>query len=184
MAGLNAHTTNLVTVFVPYTQVQSATQAYLADNTVEPLGLDVQYADVSEHCWAHTDYFQARWDEGRPFVNMEHDIVPWPGAISEMWECDGQWCFYGYLPEVDCVKNGCAPFGLVKFTDKFISATPDVWREMRHEFAGNEFAWAMCDVWLYRYAEDRGIKPHQHLPSVFNPSSSGWDRIHRNPRES
>lgn len=163
-------------VFVPYTRLSEATKAYLEDKTVEMSGeLKVEFVDVSRDRWAYTDFLQSRWDEGEAFINVEHDIVPWPGSLTAMKYCPCDWCFYGYIPGIDCVENNCAPFGAVKFSSRLIAQTPNIWREMREYYADYEFVWQHHDTWMFNYVVElkktrSTYSPHQHWPPVFNPS--------------
>jgi len=153
-----------VPVYVPHTHVREATRVFLAHQK-HP----IHYVDVSGDRAAYAEYFQARWDERETFISLEHDIVPWPGAIEELVACREPWCFFGYDAGIDCAADRCAPFGLVKFDARLIAAVPDVWREMRTAFAGDANMWMYCDVFMHRYtAEGRGIPPHQHYPAVLN----------------
>ena len=31
-----------------------------------------------------------------PFIIVEHDIIPWPGALTELSKCDQPWCGFPY----------------------------------------------------------------------------------------
>lgn len=48
--------------------------------------------------FTYGDTLQRAWDAGEPFINVEHDIVPWPGALEALWRCPDQppWCGYRY----------------------------------------------------------------------------------------
>lgn len=158
-------------VYVPATEVQLATRLYMQNQLVEK---DVQYeiVDVYLDPWAYTGHLEECWHRGETFVNLEHDIVPWPGAITAITECTEPWCFYGYVPEIDCVKNGCAPLGLAKITSELIKLYPDVWKVMREYYTplDYEYVWQQNDIWLFDYIvnQKKGAPPHQHFPSVFN----------------
>lgn len=157
-------------VFIPMTQLQPATEIYTLDKTVDP-GADYTQVDVSSDSLAYTRYLEGRWQQRDSFVNMEHDVVPWPGAINQIWYCPYPWCFYGYVPDVDCVENNCAPFGLVKFSSELIKTFPEVWSKMREYYAEDfEYVWQYHDVWMFEYVVNKleGPRPHQHYPAVFN----------------
>lgn len=40
--------------------------------------------------------FRQLWAEGQPFIIVEHDILPWPGALQELWTCPKPWCGFPY----------------------------------------------------------------------------------------
>lgn len=161
-------------IFIPTTGIRQATEIYTRDKVAEP-GAVYETVDVSSDHWAYTRYLEQRWQEGETFVNMEHDIVPFPGAITQIWNCPYNWCFYGYVPDVDLVENGCAPFGLVKFSKDFINSTQGLWRMMREYYDENyEYVWQCHDVFMFhKLVKERGQwKPHQHFPAVFNANPS------------
>lgn len=108
-------------------------------------------------------FLQARWAEGRTWVNVEHDVVFWPGALRELWACPEPWCAFGYS-ENDCFADqsrtmfpylGCAKLGA-----SLIAATSGVWAQ--------KAGWLDCDGHLARTARDAGFDVHQHFPSVVN----------------
>jgi hypothetical protein len=41
-------------------------------------------------------YFRERWDEGKTFINVEHDTAFWPGALEEIWDCPEPLCIFGH----------------------------------------------------------------------------------------
>src|SRR5215831_17320456 len=59
------------------------------------------------------------WAKGDSFINVEHDMCPWPGAMKEIWECDADWCVFGY-PAID---RGA--LGVVRFSKKLIERFPN-----------------------------------------------------------
>ena len=152
-------------LYVPYTEVGEATQAFLCGYSPIPVVL----SSVAAGPHAYLDYFQRRWDEGEGFITMEHDIVPWPGAIESLLDCPHEWCFFGYQPDVDCLANSCAPLGLQKITAALIEALPGTWNDMRtNGVYGGPGIWRYCDFHLFRVGVAVGFIPHQHYPAVFN----------------
>lgn len=68
------------------------------------------------------------WRDGG-FVLVEHDVVPWVGAIRQLEECAGDWCAFRYAKGGSTVRA----LGLVKFSDRLVRAHPDlgdVWRSV------------------------------------------------------
>lgn len=161
-------------IYVPYTEVREGTYLYLLQQSEKD---QVHWVDVSPTVWSYTDHLQVRWDEGEKFINMEHDIVPWPGALEDLWECNNPWCFFGYRQGIDMVANGAAPFGLVKFDQAIIESTPVVWEEMRKKYDRTLKPWMSHDLHFYEYATTRGYTPHQHYPAVFNGQPPNPKRI-------
>lgn len=103
------------------------------------------------------------WEAGETFINIEHDIIPWPGAIEELWGCPCEWGTYSYRYHGGI---GIAHMlGLAKITDKLIKRLPDLWDEPAH--------WSQLDQKLFFAAREIGQEPHLHRPPV----------IHLNPKE-
>lgn len=140
---------------VPYTDIAQATRYVLSGLPVATL------VDVSANSYAYRDHLQDFWNHGETFINMEHDVVPWPGAIEEIAGCEHDWCVFAYEPGQLALAGECY-LGLAKFSSLLIRALPDVWRDMADP------DWQLCDSHLYSYAGQRGVSPHQHFPPVVN----------------
>lgn len=103
------------------------------------------------------------WRERKPVIIVEHDILPWPGAIEELIACPCLWGTYSYRCHGGIGIShmlGCA-----KITAELIDLLPDLWDSPVH--------WAKIDGHLFFGAERAGQQPHLHRPAV----------IHLNPRE-
>lgn len=48
------------------------------------------------HLTTETAYAELINELPRPFILVEHDIVPWPGAIAMLILCDREYCAYPY----------------------------------------------------------------------------------------
>lgn len=172
-------------IHVPYTHVQEGTYLYLTQQ-VEPER--VHFHHVVGDDWAYTDYLQAQWDKRDAFINMEHDIVPWPGAFDALQVCPEFWCFFGYQAGVDVASCGAAQFGLVRFSHFLIKALPHVWTQMRTDHGATTRPWAYNDIHFFDYATRRGFRPHQHFPAVLNaqmptPNEVDMDKMLKRPPE-
>lgn len=49
-----------------------------------------------EQTYSYDRLFRQLWGAGEPFILVEHDIVPWPGALAQLWSCPEPWCGYAY----------------------------------------------------------------------------------------
>lgn len=61
------------------------------------------------------------WRQGG-FVLVEHDVVPWVGAIRQLEECEGDWCGFRYAKGGSTIRA----LGLVKFSERLARAHPDL----------------------------------------------------------
>lgn len=76
-------------VICPHNNLQFATEFFL--KLEEPR---TQFVDVSG---SDTDYFNLvmrLWAESETFIIVEHDIVVWPGALHEIYDCPEPLCAY------------------------------------------------------------------------------------------
>src|SRR5262245_25598563 len=56
-----------------------------------PLMLDIIHCPVNgPHDYG--DSLMKAWELGETFINLEQDVAPWPGALSQMWSCASWWC--------------------------------------------------------------------------------------------
>ena len=143
-------------VFVPHTKINEATRNFLAQSQV--LGRSIQLVDVGSDSLDYINYMRDRWREGHSFINIEHDVVPWPGALESLEDCSQEWCSFAY--DTAAKDFLLAPLGLAKLSFGLIQALPGVWE--------GDLPWHELDAHLYRYATDRGHTAHQHRPSVLN----------------
>ncbi len=144
-------------IFLPYSKLQTATLIALIGYDFAPVELKGEYA--------YGEYFKARWAEGQSFINLEHDCVPWPGAIEAIEDCERDWCLYNYSLPIHREQNleiveGGMPLGLVKFSAELIIRTKGAWDE--------PIDWSNCDNRLTKACKEAGFTPHQHYPSIVN----------------
>ena len=145
-------------IFVPYTEIQYPTKIVLAPY---PERHEVRLPPTND---GYPRFLSERWKEGKKFINVEHDMVFWPGALEQIWECEEDWCVFGHWKEDEFgTDRGGTPYlGVAKFSEKFISETQGVWDDWK------EPCWTICDCHLYEHAKARGLKVHQHFPPVVN----------------
>lgn len=129
------------------------------------IGYEYQEVYVGSRAVDYGAFFAARWRERQTFVNVEHDVVPWPGAIESLLDCPERWCAFNY--HLPCHRTGgigtAGPLGCVKLSAEFIAATPTMWDE--------PCDWRVCDVRVRDVANPAGLTVHEHTPGV----------VHANP---
>lgn len=122
----------------------------------------VRYVELT-HDDAYRQLLRDLWLEGESFIIVEQDIVPWPGALEELWRCPCYWGSNTYkLHGGEGIHHG---FGCTKITTALMARLPKVWDEPGH--------WSELDQRLWFAAREIGQEPHPHRPPV----------IHLNPRE-
>lgn len=77
-----------IPLFLPHVTMQPATRIALIGYRYTPV--------KTEGVYGYCEYFQTRWKEGKTFLNIEQDIVVWPGAIQALWTCPRPWCGYDF----------------------------------------------------------------------------------------
>lgn len=69
------------------------------------------------------------WATGEGFTILEHDVIPWPGALAALEECDQEWCGYDYPLGRRGMLGGS--LGCTRFSAALTSHHPEVpaaWR--------------------------------------------------------
>lgn len=62
------------------------------------------------------------WQEGEGFTLLEHDVIPWVGAIRQLEECDGCWCSFPYAKSGRTLHS----LGFIKFSNWLVSEHPEL----------------------------------------------------------
>lgn len=108
------------------------------------------------------DYHYSRlltdlWKRQESFIIVEHDVVPWPGAIYSMLDCPEQWCAYSY-PRApgDLIEA----LGCIFIDESLIKENVDL-----HKY-WNHVAWNQLDGAVISQLLRVGYKPHVHTPPV------------------
>lgn len=98
--------------------------------------------------------FADLWNHGEPFIHVEHDVVPWPGAVTQLAECPEPFCTFEAPIARGTISVG---FGIGKHTPEPPAPMIDRWD--RVESAAMQ--------WL----RERGILRHVHYPPVAHARS-------------
>lgn len=125
------------------------------------LGLPVEMRLLSDY----PDLLQAQWDLGQEFAIVEHDVIPWPGALMSLDVCPRPWCGFSY--EVG-IHHRVPTFGCVKFGAELIRATPGAFDPENWALERFPRDWRYCDQQLALVANAAGFEWHQHYPAVFH----------------
>lgn len=117
-------------------------------------GIDATYVPMTnDH--SYVELLADLWDDGEPFVIVEHDILPWPGAIAEL-EDDGVWCGFAYA-----LSGGLDTFlGCTKIDPRAIGFP----RELDREGA----TYQTCDIAIAAAFQRAGYFLHHHGPPVIH----------------
>jgi hypothetical protein len=107
------------------------------------------------------DLFLSLWDEGEPFVLVEHDIVVRPSTIQRLEDCPEPWCGFVYH---EAPGEPVAGLGCTKFTPTFDLPVlePLVWQNVDSAVSG--------------IMRNHGLVRHDHHPWLrhLNPTVAAY----------
>lgn len=151
-------------VVVPYTNLLPAVELALAADWITP---DKYFM---ENDFSYFDLLSRLWGEEETFVIVEHDVVPWPGAIAEILSCSESWCAFPYRLSF---SPGYTPaLGCTKFSAEIQKQTPGAWERLAEglDFSCQEDPrhWLGLDgrIGLVLGSMIGKAWPHRHEPPV------------------
>jgi hypothetical protein len=120
---------------------------------LEMEGLDVEEWPCRDD-YAYGRMFARFWDRGEPFVVVEWDIIPWPGAVTGLVGCPEPWCSHRYplAPGLHWTTS----FGIGKYAPQGKALAE--WRKT---------PWRLLDGAVIPVLRERlASRPHVHEPPV------------------
>jgi hypothetical protein len=157
-------------VVCPYTRLEPATRVALGYEAVDAEFIALRPADCSNETHVQgdcDDYFRLLtqlWAGGQGFVVVEHDIVPWPGSIRGLLECDQPLCLHRYQ-----IAGGMGyGLGCSKFSAQLTRDYWDLPQVLERERGGSwSGRWCHLDGEFVARLRDRMQVPlHFHEPAV------------------
>lgn len=115
---------------------------------------------IVEDIFTYGETLAQYWAEGEAFINIEHDMAPWQGAVKELINCEHDLCLFGY-PRAEQ-----GSLGMIRFSRKLIESFPNVNQSWRRA------SWNMLEGVVF--ASFRNVPKHQHFPGIAH--LSGWFR--------
>lgn len=112
---------------------------------------------LMEHEYSYSDMFTRLWKNNAGFVSIEHDIVPWPGAIQEIQECLNMWCSYEYPLAPNTLRPA---LGLIKVSDWVVHHYPLLYKAWENK------VWGSLDGSVCPALESVASHTHIHTPPV------------------
>lgn len=140
-------------------------------------GIRARYVAMRDDL-AYWRLLRSLWARRRSFLIVEHDVVPWPGALGQLWDCPRAWCAFPYRLSHDASATA---LGCTKFGAELMRAVPDALDRLG---LGIDFStledprhWSGLDGRLSLvFSATRGWGwPHRHEPPVthLNPIRFG-----------
>lgn len=133
-------------------------QGFLNPLTVGSLRTyDPKYMEIKDKELGYSKILKRLWHKS--FIIVEHDVLPWDGAIESLKNCPNDWCSFNYYEcDYQTHLEVIPPFGCVKFSDKLIFALKNIWDK--------PLGWRKLDGHLQKKAEEAGFKACHHTPHV------------------
>jgi hypothetical protein len=104
-----------------------------------------------------------QWQTRQGFIVVEHDVVPWPGAIRQLRECPEDWCSFEYpmpFSAWEPVRQGfCYSLGCTKFSTALVER-----HQPTPEWGGT--CWDGLDGQVIGMLQTAGETCHLHSPPV------------------
>lgn len=157
-------------VIVPYTDIVPGLELALLMDRVP--ALYVRMEDDLNYWYV----LRELWQERETFILVEHDVIPWPGALKLLWDCPEPWCANPYKLAHD---NGfTTALGCTKFDKSLMEKVPELWDRLAEGIdfrcQGDPRHWYGLDgrLGLVLSSTVGMAWPHRHEPPV----------THLNPR--
>jgi len=77
---------------------------------------------IVNHYTSYSKIIQEYWNAHETFIIVEHDVIPWPGALKQLWDCEEEWCGFAYPLHAQTLFGGY--LGCTKFDKTLIERTP------------------------------------------------------------
>lgn len=148
---------------VPYTD---KLKAIVRDVLLDNYKLPARFEYVGDNDFSYWKLMRQLWSEHEDFVIVEHDVLPWPGAVEELLGCPYNWCSLGY--KINVTSTGRAgygayhTFGCTKFSTGLMDAMPKVWDSFESHH------WKHLDAQFYTHATAICQSPHPHRPPAIH----------------
>lgn len=144
---------------------------------LEADGLPVELVEVEPRRGYH-GLIADTWDDGVTTVFVEHDIIPWPGAVAELLRCEREWCAFPYRHRGGPgMSLGCTKFaGSLMRRNRLVGV--EYRRHPMHPWGNGDYH--AVDGALFEVLQRWGYRePHEHGPMVahLNPHQRKARRI-------
>jgi hypothetical protein len=144
-----------VNIVVPYRA------EYLAPELKEILPLHARFIEMA-HDFSYAHLLRTLAAIQRSAILIEHDILPTPEQLEDLWACPEPWCAHAYPPFELRNYNGSADvvvgFGLCKLGAPLLEKMSIV--------PFPKVRWDHCDFVFTAFARQYGFKVHQHYGHV------------------
>lgn len=138
------------------------------------------YVDVTDRGYfgALKDQWERAQTDGMGLIVIEHDILPWPGALVEAATCRRQWCALPYF----ILGRLNYALGFAKFSDRVIRDSQVIWAEgyveRWMERSGSDtdprIQWGKTDMYVQSCLRHLHFRRHEHETPVLHMNEVHW----------
>jgi hypothetical protein len=148
-------------IVIPYTEKINP----VVQRVLKSYGRNPEYIYTGDGDNAYWGLLSELWCQREPVIVIEHDVLPWPGALEELEACPCAWCsltyqLRGFSGQIGVGIFHC--FGCVKFHTKLMDDIPDAWSQMQDTY------WKHLDAQFSQIAMWHGVTPHPHRPPAIH----------------
>lgn len=147
-----------VVITKPYTQMSVAEKCLAVEGIAHRVNVVEPSRTYAERPEAYAGMLAALWQDGREFINLEHDVAPWPGALIDLWSCPQPFCYFCYPSWSQ--GHLTAGLGCMKFGQRVLDRIPNSWEDW-----GN-VPWWDLDGAIVSDVIEAGFEGHVHSPPV------------------
>ena len=117
-------------------------------------GVECEVVVMDSEC-DYADALIALWQRGEELCVIEHDVIPWPGALAALSGCSSAWCVYPYHFAPNKLRYA---LGCLRVSRELVQAHQDLPQ------AWEGVAWNALDGAVYRALRAQQREPHVHEP--------------------
>jgi len=154
-------------IICPYTKLNQVTEFALRTEH----RYDVEFVNVSNSDYAYFNLVYKLWEEKETFVIIEHDIVPWPGALKKIYWCPRPLCIY-LAPHGMGENSYSLGWGISKYSKKLIKDHPF---HLHDSKLTRE--WHHLDGELVTRLIENGTQLHIHHPPVLHLNPNRFPKL-------
>ena len=133
--------------YLPWTRDEDARVVHRSVGQINPV-------DLRGGGTNYARFFEWLWEGGGPYIIVEHDVVPWPGAVKQLRQCHEPWCAFAY-GEYDIAAEAFPPMGCAKFDPRGLDLPFEDYPD-----------WSVLDREISNGLAQQGVAVHQHYPGV------------------
>lgn len=147
-------------ILVPYVNLHPTLNFVLSTECYDDEVI-CRYTGNSEE--SYFNLMREAWLAQKTFILIEHDLVPWPGALTQIWQCEAPFCTYPAPHGIGPDRKYTYGLGILKFDEMLMKWFPD-----HLEDPSLTRKWYHLDGEVFTRLQEKNIKIHYHYPPVLH----------------